>query len=295
MSYRVADPNLLGDPIAREIERIRRIRWLDPDLELHELEPAAMDWLDLTAKEHARLVARHLPSTSRLCPRVVVTRGMEETCERFDEACLFETTVETLERLVEQRGATGALRTEVESAVRESQQRSQPWARTLEPLWTTARPGLATALAHVGWVAREGTTDSPWSALMSCWERGAYPLALPEGGLLVYVPVVAQRALVADPRNPAAPPRVERRSVYVDRTDLDWPSDPFEIYVEDLPDLGPEGAGYGPLPRIVQRVTVEWPPRSEAPRVVRQRQSLLARGVAALRKCLRRWWRPARS
>jgi hypothetical protein len=57
--------------------------------------------------------------------------------------------------------------------------------------------------AHVRWRVAFDDATSPWEPLLQIWERGAWPVALPDA-MLVYVPVRHEGQVIADPADPAA-------------------------------------------------------------------------------------------
>jgi hypothetical protein len=127
------------------------------------------------------------------------------------------------------------------------------WLRALGRAGVGPAGPRVVALWHARWLAAFGddpAKPSPWAPLWALWERGAWPLMLPERDLLVYVPVLRGRDLVPEPAAATPGPVRERRRC------AGFP-------VEHLPSL--EALGYGPAPGLDPAPLPEptWRPTAE--------------------------------
>lgn len=77
-------------------------------------------------------------------------------------------------------------------------------------------PAQLACASHLRWLYAFGEVPSrrsPWAPLVALFERGAWPVALGDGSLLVYVPVLREGGVVPSPESPEVlllPPRRPR-------------------------------------------------------------------------------------
>jgi hypothetical protein len=229
--------------------RLTAIRWLRPDAALDALAAEALAWLD--AQLDALCAALHLfsPGGQSVPPlTLAVERSVRVVGDRWAAAwaaperhpivALLATAEEETARELTLRCTRSDLLNlhwEIRSALSVLGRAPSPWAevmRQLEasarrehrseaPRWPANEPAAALAAAqHLRWILAFGddaTTPSPWGPLLAIFERGAWPMLLPDGTALVYVPLVSAGRLVAEPEgDPARPPlpvAESRRSV----------------------------------------------------------------------------------
>lgn len=219
-------------PIKVHIAHLRTCRWLAPDSALEALTPEAMEWLRERADELLGALMPWLPEGSELTVIPVETeRSMPAACERWTAAWsavptkslqpaahaldAARTHVLTFER------ALGWARREkleqkVSKAVQEASAASPHWVALIEAAggvfeYASPHPTEAIASLHAHWLTRgsDPAHPSPWAPLLAIFERGAWPVLLPDNTLLVYVPVLQGARAVLDPANPdvRTPPR----------------------------------------------------------------------------------------
>jgi hypothetical protein len=66
-------------------------------------------------------------------------------------------------------------------------------------------PAQLACASHLRWLyafGEEPARRSPWAPLVALFERGAWPVALGDGSLLVYVPVLREGGVVPSPESP---------------------------------------------------------------------------------------------
>ncbi len=211
-------------PIQRELDRLRRARWLRPDAELESLDDDARTWLsdrfdELLAALTPWAGDRALPSTIPLR----VTRSMHEAERLWREAwerpgspgavlsaigCANGALTRALaERSPKKQRAVNAYASNVSvSALSHLSVYFKEQRVASEP--ADARLG-AMVTRHLEWtLAFDDATPSPDGPLLAIAMRGAWPLLLPGDEALVYVPVEHEGRpapwLEGDPIDPQA-------------------------------------------------------------------------------------------
>lgn len=226
------------------LARIERCRWLVPDAEMEALTSAALSWIDERVDELCAALSRASPSSGEFTAapvtiersaraalrRWTTTRDMIEQSPHLGalRAADEDATREIAKRL-SVRDVQSAT-TEVRRAVEATSEPPSPWraaltlrartagerGRTDPPLHgREAHPGAAVADAHACWVLAFGddaSRPSPWAPLLAMFERGTWPMALPDGSVLVYVPVLRDGALVPEPHGTKKAKRFPVRS-----------------------------------------------------------------------------------
>ncbi len=98
-----------------------------------------------------------------------------------------------------------------------------------------AHPAVLTAVQHLRWTLAMGndpSAPSPWEPFVAIYERGAWPMFLPDDAVQVYVPVLRGAALVPEPEAPErqrfprrvpVPERLSRRLPMLERCGLSTP------------------------------------------------------------------------
>ena len=229
--------------------RLAALRWLRPDAALDALAPEALTWIDAQLDAFCAALQVFSPGGEPVPPlTLTVERSVRRVTDRWAAAwaapalhpvvallaAAEEETARELTRLCA-RSDLLRLHWEIREALSALGRAPSPWAevmRQLEararqerrpeaPRWPANEPAAALAAAqHLRWIAAFGddaTTPSPWGPLVAIFERGAWPLLLPDGAALVYVPVVRGGRLVAEPdvddARPPLPVAESRRSV----------------------------------------------------------------------------------
>lgn len=233
------------------LEAVGAVRLLEPDAELDALTAEATAWLEARACEHHAALLPFLPSGQAPSEsRVTTTRSMREAGRRWEGAwARFERTsappgfLGVAGALQSVLGALpgalyGRLWTSALEALTSSLAPDGAWVRCLGASPQGLQAPLAVAACHARWLAAFGEDSpgpSPWAPLWALWERGAWPMVLPEGAFLVYIPVLRGRSLVPEPG--ASEPSTARLRI------------PFEVFTGAfLPSL--EQVGYGPAPGL---------------------------------------------
>jgi hypothetical protein len=196
------------DALVREVRRIKRGRWLQPDVLLDDLGEDARGWLSDRLDE---VLAALTPwSEGDSLPTALglrVTRSMHEAEQAWREACgpdgptASGATLRAFGRASEaaKAGAAGSEknRRSVErfAAVvgRKVQGRFDELAVVLasgEVVASRSTDRLSILVArHLEWTIAFGDAPSPFGPLIAVWMRGAWPAVLPGDEVLVYVPV----------------------------------------------------------------------------------------------------------
>lgn len=199
------------------LERLRLVRWLEPDPELSTASPEAMRWLEDRADELLAAlepyVYTHLAPTTLT---VEIERDGTNAFSRWSRA--WENALSTSANgpefeLISALGRAaikglppsgfGLSRDDLHARLslwgRDALRRSSTWRRAIA---LNERPPGETALRrHVGWVIENPELSperSPWGPLIALWERGVWPLLLPGATLLVWVPTTRNGVITVD-------------------------------------------------------------------------------------------------
>lgn len=186
------------------IEKVENARWLDPG-----------DGDDLTARieSHAAQFGRCLTRADREIKPLTctITRCAEDLCTRFLLAWSKAASNKDVWRFQEALRRVNAARwmesddeirtsqEELEVALNESLGRAGALcvgAPVKDP------PFVRIARNELAWLARDDDEPSPWGALLELWLMGAWPVWLPGGELLVYVPTRRDGNLEWVPESP---------------------------------------------------------------------------------------------
>lgn len=245
-----------GAAVDALVERAARLRWLAPDAALDALGPEAKAWARDRADEHIAALAPFLDGAV-VAPRARFTRELADANARWDAAWAegqstpYALALHRARRRLDDDASLGARAAEAWAArdrVRAALPAPDRWHRLLGQGTHGELPGAVCAELHAGWLAAFADEPSPWGPLFELWERGAWPMALPDGSLFVYVPLVANGVILPS----AATPR-RRPGVPLGVRDP-WDPDPIPLR-RPRPALGPGALfprvdllGCGPAP-----------------------------------------------
>jgi hypothetical protein len=220
-----------------ERERLASFRWFMPDGEMETLGASALQWIHDRIDEHVAALrvfetdALQLPEVS-----VRITRSMDEACALWESSWTERDTGErpvtkppfarvleraaraATERVANDHNMTSVLlpAMQLDRFARELIGRSLTWRTLLaQRLWEDRIPGFAAVVLHLDWrMAFDDDPErpSPWAPIVALWERGLWPIALPDGVVLVYVPVLRGGVIVPEPERADDGP-VPRRPV----------------------------------------------------------------------------------
>lgn len=219
----------LSDDVLALLARVESARWLCPDPLLEALDGDALAWLEERADEHLSALLPENPDPPPSALRVVTARDVVEVAARLDAAWTpvvdrattplwqlhaLEAAMASLEMRagdVAHAAALAAARAALDASLRRSWQNAPAWTRA-EISTFTHSDGYATAPELVAWhdlrwrVIHGASRRSPWSPLLALWERGAWPMLLPDDALLVYVPRRREEMSGLGACVPATPP-----------------------------------------------------------------------------------------
>lgn len=192
------------------IERVRAVRWLAPDAAMDALDETARAWIDERVDEHLAAASRYT-SHGPFEARVECTRGFGDAAVRWEAAWAsappstpYLAALDRAAQPFDGPGDDGRRFAWAQQAMRLAREAAPPCAA-----WAAmhgfgevhdALPGVTCAALHAGWLALfddDPEVPSPWEPLFALWERGLWPLAMPDASMLVYVPHVANGRLVA--------------------------------------------------------------------------------------------------
>lgn len=212
------------DPLVAFGARIRAMRWLKPDASTETLSAEAREqMIDRVSEHFAALCALGEREAPTERPVVHFTRSMTEANTRWEsswsealapEALWHVTLLESVRReVVPQAGdPTGALGRATQVVTKALRASTPPLPVVLPGTQVTHRtlellPALATLTAHAAYIAaRPEPADgsrSPWYALVELWDLGVWPMILPGGEFLIYVPVQDAQGIVPDTDKPS--------------------------------------------------------------------------------------------
>jgi len=220
-----------------ERERLAGCRWLEPDASFEAMGDDARRWLEDRVEELRAALLPYVDAPDAL-------DGLTARVERSADAAVQAWTSSWARDDVAPSALATAL-TRAEAEVRTSLNGRNP-----APIWTyfelgassrkkgaawrvmldrhRRAEGKATLLlderhpaqlacaSHLRWLFAFGEVPSrrsPWAPLVALFERGAWPVALGDGSLLVYVPVLREGGVVPSPESPEVlllPPRRPR-------------------------------------------------------------------------------------
>ncbi len=213
--------------IRRELERLGRGRWLEPDASLESLDEPARAWLSDRLDE---LLAALTPwSEGDELPSVLAlrtTRSMHEAERTWHEAWerIRVASPGAILRAFER--ANAALSTALSTRARSKRRAMEEFAMStvgrvrarLDTLAVRLREGAtfvpalvdeklgALVTRHLEWVLVHGDArPSPFGPLLAIWLRGAWPVLLPGDEAVIYVPIEHEGSVVpwieGDPLN----------------------------------------------------------------------------------------------
>jgi hypothetical protein len=251
--------------IEAELERFKEFRWLLPDTE----EESLASWLEERFDEHLATLLPVTPKGENLpSPKVIVCRSVYEVFALIREhsnACVnkkgpgstwlralqatqrYLKTTTTLEDSEQTRFQWSAA---CDAAARSSAPSvSLPEAhRKMLSQWFLFYPPVSALRCHASWIFTLGTTETPWSPILKIWERGGWPIASPDGALIIFLPILHRDTIIPDLEHPDWEQVPRFRFPY-------WPYLLFGA-VQDL--------GFGPLP-CLSPPRVDLPPKIDEP------------------------------
>lgn len=201
--------------------RAERMRWLAPDAAMDALGEEARAWVHDRADEHLAALAPFAEGAA-FEARVSFTRELAEAARRWDDAWAPAPRTPYLLALTRAKEAIwetadGDVEAPDRAAWRVMDALPPPdlWNSLLGHGAYDTLPGVECAGSHASWLVHHDAGTSPWGPLFALWERGLWPLALPDGELLVYVPIVAYGRLLPSAASPQhTPPLVPIPSTF---------------------------------------------------------------------------------
>jgi serine/threonine protein kinase len=206
----------LSSLLQEELSRLEKIRWLSPDSKMEDANEDAISWLDARFDEHLSALTPYSVNRDLPTARVEIVRSMHEARERLEvanertapqEIFQWRRAIEASQRRVARlvsatEEAKSSCQTVIQAALRAVSLPSDAPEALLH--WWGERPPMSAILeAHFSFLfAFRDKLVSPWSPLIALWEQGVWPVAVLADGLLVYVPVLRDGALVPWPRFP---------------------------------------------------------------------------------------------
>ncbi len=191
------------------VKQVAAARWLAPEADEGEL-PAA-----LTARidDHLRALSAALRAADPglEAPTGRVLRCAEELCATFlsawaaaadrRESWRFQESLRAASaaRWMESDEELRTWREALDAALADSIRRA-PALRQSAPV--SDPPFVRIARSELAWLVRDDEVPSPWRPLLDLWTLGAWPVWLPSGELLVYVPVLRGGAIAWAPDSP---------------------------------------------------------------------------------------------
>ncbi|MFO0603414.1 MAG: hypothetical protein U0324_09585 [Polyangiales bacterium] len=230
-----------GDPDRRayhaERARLAACRWLEPDASFEAMGDDARGWLDDRVEELRAALLPYVDTPEAL-------DGLTARVERSAGAAV-EAWAASWARgdVAPSALATALARAEAEvRAALHGRDPAPTWtyfgfgaaSRTHGAVWRAmldrhrraeggpgrildeTHPAQLACASHLRWLFAFGEVPSrrsPWAPLVALFERGAWPVALGDGSLLVYVPVLREGTVVPSPESPEVlllPPRRPR-------------------------------------------------------------------------------------
>ena len=193
------------------LRRVREARWLQPDAAMEALGEEAVAWI------HGR-VDEHLAALSPFAEGVVfdahvtTTRDADEAAARWQNAWVTaqrgSVYLSALEAAAEAIYAPEhTTRTFNDASLAMDRVSSEaPPCLAWQPLGGHgALPAVACAEMHAAWLVLYGDErPSPWAPLCAMWERGLWPVAMPDATMLVYVPLRVGERIVVSPDSKTA-------------------------------------------------------------------------------------------
>lgn len=187
-----------SEHVERETERIRAIRWCEPDVAMERREPEAIAWLEARADELGAALAGCGPFDGAIPVRT--TSSLRELVRVWRESLVaggrtLSWALAKAAKELKRDPLEGRRFDAVEALVRDSQRasdawravyREQPQTRPVEVIafgveirppddaWSvTGRPGAMTCAKHLEWCAAFGAArPSPWEPFVAMFERG---------------------------------------------------------------------------------------------------------------------------
>jgi hypothetical protein len=195
----------LNPRIEALIEKVETARWLEPGADAEDLTPK----IEAHVEQFGRCLAKADPEIK--APRCSVTRCAEDLCARFlvawgkaaasKDVWRFQEALRRANaaRWMESDDDVRASQEELEEALKGSLARSGALcvgAPVKDP------PFMRIARNELAWLARDDDEPSPWGPLLDLWAMGAWPVWLPGGEMLVYLPTRRDGNLLWVPESP---------------------------------------------------------------------------------------------
>lgn len=207
----MSEPLPIDPRVDAFIERVSATAWLRPDAALDALDPAAVEWSRDRVEEHLAALA---PFTDRPLPEPVVevARDVVDAEDRWAaawealseptpytaalDAAFFATAVDRTRADVPEPLRAALYAEQEELATRLVTVVNRTNLALGVPDWSLPpRPAMVyTATLALSWLRLRGDAPSPWAPLLALWERGAWPLPLPDATMLLFVRVGGARA-----------------------------------------------------------------------------------------------------
>lgn len=210
----------------RMIAWLDTVRWFAPDPAMEALDTDAVAWLHARLDEHTAALRPILDEHEHLSePQMFFTRSMDEAYGLWESRWMAYDADgrrlkmpfyhRALQKAADMASEINARRYDLfdgmsvahdfDLALRSSLERSPVWRLLRGKLWSDDVPALSTAVLHLDWsIAFDGDAayPSPWAPLLRLWERGTWPLSLPEGDVLVYIPMLQGGRVIPRPERP---------------------------------------------------------------------------------------------
>jgi hypothetical protein len=199
----------LNERIDQLIAKVASAQWLTPTESGDELSSEMLQRIESHVKSFGDALCKSDPEIK--APTCSVVRCAEELCNqflsawstaanqkdswRFQEALRRANAARWMESDDDVRGAQEELEVELMSSLERSASLCFGAPVKDPPLMRIARAELA-------WQARDDDEPSPWGPLLDIWLEGAWPVWLPHGEVLVYVPLRREEEIAWVPDSP---------------------------------------------------------------------------------------------
>lgn len=200
--------------------RVREARWLQPDAAMEALGDEALTWIRDRVDEHLAALSPFADDVI-FDAHVTTTRDADEAAERWQSAWIaaqsstpYLAALEAAASVIYAPEHTTRSFNDATVAMDRVASEVSPCAAWQRVGGEGALPIVACAELHAAWLVLYGDArPSPWAPLCALWERGLWPVAMPDATMLVYVPLHVGGVIVPTPGKHAA--RQPRSAVFV--------------------------------------------------------------------------------
>lgn len=191
------------------VKQVEKVRWLAPEAGEGDVPPTLRARIEDRVAAFGRAFVKADPSAK--APRCRVVRCAEEFCAAFLTAWGRAAPHRDVWRFQETlRGANAARWMESDDEIIE-------WREALDRALAASisrsdalrmgapvsdPPFVRIARNELAWLARDDDEPSPWGPLLDLWTAGTWPVWMPDGEVMVYVPVRRGGAVAWAPDSP---------------------------------------------------------------------------------------------